>query len=62
MRNLKIFFGGMLAVVSMLSGCDKGFDELNINRVDPTTLDPQFIMNRAITETTYPDNLQHLRC
>jgi len=60
MRNIKIYILGMLAVIGMLSGCDKGFDELNINKVDPTTLDPQFIMNRAIIETTYPDNFATL--
>lgn len=40
--------------------CDKGFDELNINKVDPITLDPQFVMNDAIILTTYPDNFQTL--
>lgn len=60
MRNIKIHILGLLAAISMLSGCDKGFDELNINKVDPTTLDPQFIMNRAIIETTYPDNFSTL--
>ncbi|MGI8638291.1 MAG: hypothetical protein ACR2KZ_23100, partial [Segetibacter sp.] len=60
MRNIKLYIIGMLAAVSLLSSCDKGFDELNINKVDPTTLDPQFIMNRAIIETTYPDNFATL--
>ena len=51
----------MLAAISMLSSCDKGFDELNINKVDPTTLDPQFVMNRAIIEATYQDNFATLQ-
>ena len=50
----------MLVVLTTLSGCDKDFTELNTNTVDPTTLDPQFIMNRAIIETTYPDNFATL--
>jgi len=60
MRNIKIYLLGLLTVVSLLSGCDKGFDELNINKVDPITLDAQFVMNRAIIETTYPDNFATL--
>lgn len=60
MRNMKISFIVMLIVISMLAGCAKNFDELNTNRVDPTTLDAQFIMNRAIIETTYPDNFATL--
>ena len=61
MRNVKLYMLGMLAAIGMLWGCDKGFDELNINKVDPTTLDAQFIMNRAIIETTYPDNFATLQ-
>jgi len=61
MRNIKIYLLGMLAAITMLCSCDKGFDELNINRVDPTTLDAQFVMNRAIIETTYPDNFATLQ-
>jgi hypothetical protein len=60
MRNIKIYILALLTVVTLLSSCDKGFDELNINTVDPTTLDAQFIMNRAIIETTYPDNFATL--
>lgn len=60
MRTIKIYFLAMLAAFSLLAGCDRGFDELNVNRVDPTTLDPQFIMNRAIIETTYPNNFATL--
>src|SRR4028119_522004 len=61
MRKVKLYMLGMLAAIGMLWGCDKGFDELNINKVDPTTLDAQFIMNRAIIETTYPDNFATLQ-
>jgi hypothetical protein len=61
MPNIKFYILGMLAAFSLLSSCDKGFDDLNINKVDPTTLDPQFVMNRAIIETTYPDNFATLQ-
>jgi hypothetical protein len=61
MKNIKIYLLGMLTVMCMLASCDKDFDELNVNTVDPTTLDPQFIMNRAIIESTYPDNFATLQ-
>ncbi|HTE23297.1 SusD/RagB family nutrient-binding outer membrane lipoprotein [Flavitalea sp.] len=61
MKKIKIYMLGMITAMCMLSGCDKDFDELNVNTVDPTTLDPQFIMNRAIIESTYPDNFATLQ-
>jgi len=45
----------MLVSLSLLSGCDKGFDEININKVDPTSLAPSLILNKAIINTTYLD-------
>jgi hypothetical protein len=51
----------ILAALIILPGCDKNFDELNTNRVDPTSLDPQFVMNKAIIETTYQDNFATLQ-
>lgn len=60
MQKVKIYILAMLAAIGVLTGCDKGFTELNTNKVDPTTLDAQFIMNRAIIETTYPDNFSTL--
>lgn len=59
MQNLKKYFFGLL-IAAGLAGCDKGFDELNVNQVDPVTLDPQFVMNNAIILTTYQDNFQTL--
>ncbi|MCY7356301.1 MAG: SusD/RagB family nutrient-binding outer membrane lipoprotein, partial [Rudanella sp.] len=38
-----------------LSGCDDGFTELNTNKVDPTSLSPSLVLNRAIISTTYLD-------
>lgn len=32
----------------MMSGCEKGFDEMNINKVDPTSMNPYLEMNRSI--------------
>ena len=52
--NIKFFFG-LLVSLSLLSGCDNGFDEINTNKVDPTTLAPTLILNKAIINTTYLD-------
>ncbi len=60
MTRFKIYFIGLFATVTILAGCDKGFDDLNINKVDPITLDAQLVLNNAIILTTYPDNFQTL--
>lgn len=52
--NIKFFFG-LLVSLSLLSGCDNGFDKVNTNKVDPTTLAPSLILNKAIINTTYLD-------
>ncbi|CAG5008516.1 hypothetical protein DYBT9275_04289 [Dyadobacter sp. CECT 9275] len=57
--NLKYFFG-LLISMSLLSGCDKGFDEINTNKVDPTSLAPSLILNKAIISTTYLDGVSTL--
>ena len=38
-----------------LTGCDQGFDDINVNRVDPTSLAPSLVLNKAIVSTTYLD-------
>lgn len=60
MRQAKKYITCLLIVTFILSGCDKGFDDLNINKVDPVALNPQFVMNNAIILTTYPDNFATL--
>lgn len=44
----------------LLSGCEKGFDEVNTNRVDPTTLDAPLLINQAIIDANYRDGVQTL--
>jgi len=61
MRNIKIFIPALLIAAMALPACDKNFDELNTNRVDPTSLDPQFVLNKAIIESTYQDNFATLQ-
>jgi hypothetical protein len=63
MKNIKIYILGLLTTIGLLSGCDKGFDELNVNQVDPTSLNPSLQLNKAIIDATYQDGfgtLQHL--
>jgi hypothetical protein len=60
MKRIKLFLSGLILLGFMFQGCEKGFDDLNINKVDPISLDPQFVMNKAITDATYRDNFATL--
>ena len=42
-----------LMFVFVTSSCDDGFDELNTNKYDATSLDPAFILNRAMVNSTH---------
>ncbi len=50
MKSIKIFtmIIGLLVIFSFISSCDKGFTEMNINKVDPTSLNPELVMNHAM--------------
>ncbi|GAB3801196.1 SusD/RagB family nutrient-binding outer membrane lipoprotein [Spirosoma humi] len=41
--------------LSLLMSCDQGFDEVNTNKVDPTSLSPSLVLNKAIINTNYLD-------
>ncbi|WP_257658486.1 SusD/RagB family nutrient-binding outer membrane lipoprotein [Parapedobacter lycopersici] len=53
----------LIAVVTV-AGCDRGFDELNTNKIDPTSLDPVFVLNRAVVDITFTStaNTQAMLC
>jgi hypothetical protein len=36
-----------------LSACDKGFDEMNTNQVQPTSINPSFLMNNAVINSSF---------
>lgn len=55
----RTFYAFLLATM-VFAGCDKGFDDLNTNKVDPIQLDPQFVMNNTIILNTYSNNFQTL--
>lgn len=46
-------------VAAMLgaSSCDNGFDDLNINKTAATAIDPAFILNNAIIQTSFPGGI-----
>lgn len=52
----------LAAVLSLclITGCDEGFDDINTNKVDPTSLAPSLILNKAIISTTYLDGVSTL--
>jgi hypothetical protein len=51
----KIINYSLLAVlITMAGSCEKGLDKLNVNRVNPTTLEPTLLLNNAIINTSYP--------
>lgn len=52
MKNMKLYVLGLFVALALASGCDKGFTELNTNKVDPTSLDPVFVMNESIIDAT----------
>jgi hypothetical protein len=61
MKLKKLFISGLVLLGFMFQGCEKGFDNLNTNRVDPVSLDPQFVMNKGIIDATYRDNFATLQ-
>jgi hypothetical protein len=54
------YIGSILLSVLLVAGCDNGFDEINTNKVDPTSLAPSLILNKAIISTTYLDGTSTL--
>ncbi|RIV22718.1 SusD/RagB family nutrient-binding outer membrane lipoprotein [Fibrisoma montanum] len=55
MKTKLIYTLALLLSLSLFTGCDQGFDELNTNRVNPTSLAPSMVLNKAIISTTYLD-------
>ena len=52
---MKKIFNYILTAVLLLSAssCDKGLKEININRVNPTAVDPAALLNNAIVNLSY---------
>jgi len=54
MKKITIYIIGLLTTFCLLPGCDNGFDELNVNKTQPIKLDPAFLLNNAIIQTSFP--------
>ena len=44
----------LVAVIAIAVSCTKKLEEINVNRVNPTTLDPALLLNNAIINTSFP--------
>lgn len=53
MRKISIYILTSFMLLVCSTACDEGFDEMNTNPVQPTTLDPGFLMNNAILLSTF---------
>lgn len=51
-----IKYSFLLTVVLFATSCDKGFDDLNTNKVNPTAIDPLYQLNNAVVNTSFPGN------
>lgn len=52
MKNLKIYIFALITLFMSVTACDEGFDEMNRNPVEPTTLNPVYLLNRAILSSS----------
>ena len=50
----KIFNYSLLALTLLFASCDKGLEDLNINKTSPTTVDPVLLLNNAVISAAYP--------
>ena len=51
-RILNVFL--IAALLVSAAGCDKNLEELNVNKVSPTTLDPSLMLNQAMINFSFP--------
>lgn len=51
-----IKYSFLLTIVLFATSCDKGFDDLNTNKVNPTSIDPLYQLNNAVVNASFPGN------
>jgi hypothetical protein len=56
MKKLAKYIPIAFCMLFFSTSCDEGFDELNINPVQPTSLDPIYLMNRASLFSSHSGN------
>ena len=54
MKKLTKYLLSLILAVGLFS-CDENFDEINTNLVDPTSLNPLFLLNQGILDMRYRD-------
>ena len=59
-KLMKKIFKYILLIIALTTAasCEKGLEGLNVNRVNPTTLDPVLLLNNAIINASYPTRTQ----
>lgn len=60
MKPTSKYILSIIMSLTLITACDNGFDEINTNKVDPTSLAPSLILNKAIIATTYLDGVSTL--
>ena len=44
----------MIVLSTFVFSCDKGLEELNKNKTSPTSVDPAFLLNNAVINSSFP--------
>lgn len=53
MKKTILYVFTLIITLCLSEGCDKGFNEININKVNPSSLDPVFLLNNVVIGSTY---------
>src|SRR5690554_5399545 len=56
MKQIAKYIPVAFLMLFLSTSCDEGFDELNTNPVQPTSLDPIYLMNRASLFASHSGN------
>lgn len=50
----KIFNYSLWALLLLAASCENGLSDLNVNKTNPTALDPALLLNQAVINTSFP--------
>lgn len=50
-----------ICLALLVTSCDSGFDDINTNKINPTSLSPDFVLNKAIMEASYTQGTDALQ-
>ncbi|CAN5524107.1 SusD/RagB family nutrient-binding outer membrane lipoprotein [soil metagenome] len=57
MKKIVKYTLSLIIIFSLSSGCDDGFDELNVHPTAPSNVNPEYIFNHAIITTSHPTSI-----